>query len=276
MYCEICSKKLTIFKTLKNFDLLRCNECDHTISNLKINKKYYKETYSQSYVKDKHKNWMNNPNYPFFKKILIFIKSKKEGNILDLGCGTGLLLKYLNKKNPKFDLTGVDIIARNHKKKEINFIKKEIFSFLPKKKFFFILSSMVIEHVPRVNQFIKHIKKISKRGSYCIILTINTDSLLYKISNFLYYLNIKTPFVRLYDPHHLNHFSKKSLEKVFKKNGFKIIKRIKTPITMKQIDYPYNNILMKYFLYLGLAIILKMEALLNKSWLQTVIFQRKT
>ena len=80
----------------------------------------------------------------------------------------------------------------------------------------------------------------------------------------------------MYDPHHLNHFSKKSLEKVFKKNGFKIIKRIKTPITMKQIDYPYNNILMKYFLYLGLAIILKMEALLNKSWLQTVIFQRKT
>jgi 2-polyprenyl-3-methyl-5-hydroxy-6-metoxy-1,4-benzoquinol methylase len=135
---------------------------------------------------------------------------------------------------------------------------------------------MVIEHVPRVNPFIKHIKKISKRGSYCIILTINTDSLLYKISNFLYFLNIKTPFIRLYDPHHLNHFSRKSLEKVFKKNGFKIIKRIKTPITMKQIDYPYNNILMKYFLYLGLAIILKMEALFNKSWLQTVIFQRKT
>ena len=55
-----------------------------------------------------------------------------------------------------------------------------------------------------------------------------------------------------------------------------MIKRIKTPITMKQIDYPYNNILMKYVLYLGLAIILKMETIFNKSWLQTVIFQRKT
>ena len=29
-----------IFKTLKNFDLLRCNECDHTILKIKINKKY--------------------------------------------------------------------------------------------------------------------------------------------------------------------------------------------------------------------------------------------
>ena len=73
MYCEICNKKLTIFKKLENFNLLRCKECDHTISNLKINKKYYKKTYSQSYVNDKHKNWMNNPNYPFFKKIFIFI-----------------------------------------------------------------------------------------------------------------------------------------------------------------------------------------------------------
>ena len=123
---------------------------------------------------------------------------------------------------------------------------------------------------------IEHIKKISKKDSYCIILTINTDSFLYKISNYLYYLNIKTPFIRLYDPHHLNHFSKKSLEKIFIKNGFNVIKRIKTPISMKQIDYPYNNIFSKYFLYMGLVIILKLEYFFNKSWMQTVIFKRKS
>ena len=68
---------------------------------------------------------------------------------------------------------------------------------------------MVIEHIPHIKLFIEHIKKISNKDSYYIILTINTDSFLYKVSNYLYYLNIKTPFVRLYDPHHLNHFSKK-------------------------------------------------------------------
>ena len=107
-------------------------------------------------------------------------------------------------------------------------------------------------------------------------MTINTDSFLYKISNYLYYLNIKTPFIRLYDPHHINHFSKKSLEKIFIKNGFNVIKRIKTPISMKQIDYPYNNIFSKYFLYMGLVIILKLEYFFNKSWMQTVIFKRKS
>ena len=54
-----------------------------------------------------------------------------------------------------------------------------------------------------------------------------------------------------------------------------MVKRVKTPISMKQIDYPYNNIFMKYFLYFGLAIMLTLENFFNKSWMQTVIFKRK-
>ena len=275
MLCEICNRKLEIFRKLKKFNLLKCNKCNHIVTNLKVNKSYYMKTYSNEYVDEKHKNWMNNPNYELFEKINSFIKTKKKGKILDLGCGTGLLLKYLNNKNPKYDLTGVDIITKNSKKKsKITFIKKEIFKYFPQKKFSFIISIAVIEHVPKVKLFLDQIKKISIKDSHCIILTINTDSFLYKIANFLYYLNIKIPFIRLYDPHHLNHFSKKSFEKFFKKNGFSVVKRIKTPISMKQIDYPYNNIFTKYFLYLGLIIILQMEKFFDKSWLQTVIFKR--
>ena len=111
MLCEICKNKLTKFEKISNVNLMKCKICKHTITDIKVNSKYYKETYSDHYVDERGKNWMNNPNYPFFEKILIFIKSKNEGKILDLGCGTGLLLKYLYKKNPKFDLTGVDIIA---------------------------------------------------------------------------------------------------------------------------------------------------------------------
>lgn len=276
MRCEICNKKLNIYRSLKKFDLLKCWKCNHTISNLTVSKKYYQDTYSQSYIDQKHKNWMNNPNYPFFEKINTFIKSTKSKNVIDLGCGTGLLLKYLYKENPKLNLTGVDIITKSSKKNSrINFVKKEIFKYFPKKKFSVIVSIMVIEHVPRVKLFIDHIKKLSNKNAYCILLTINTNSFLYKISNYLYYLNIKTPFVRLYDPHHLNHFSNESLEKIFKKNGFDLVKRIRTPITMRQIDYPYSNIFMKYFLYLGLYIIFKFELFFNKSWLQTVILRKK-
>jgi len=276
LYCEICNKKLHIFKNLEKFDLYKCDDCDHTVSDLRINKKYYKKTYSSVYVETKHKNWMNNPNYKLFKEINMFIKFKKSGKILDLGCGTGLLLKYLSKESPTYNLTGVDIIAKNSKKNsKITFIKKEIFKFKPKKKFSFVISIAVIEHVPKLKLFINHLKKISNKGSSFVILTVNTNSFLYKIANYLFFFNIKTPFLRLYDPHHLNHFSNKSLEKLFKENGFKITKKIKSNVSMKQIDYEYSNIFIKYFLYLGLSIIIKTENFFNKSWLQTVIFTKK-
>ena len=54
-----------------------------------------------------------------------------------------------------------------------------------------------------------------------------------------------------------------------------MVEKINTPISMKQIDYPYNNILTKYILFIGLFCMLKIEKILNKSWLQTVIFRKK-
>ena len=85
MNCEICNKKLVLFVKLLKFDLLRCVDCDHIISNLKINKKYLKKTYSKNYLMQKHKNWMNNPNNEFYKKIENFILDNNIKKILDLG-----------------------------------------------------------------------------------------------------------------------------------------------------------------------------------------------
>ncbi len=132
---------------------------------------------------------------------------------------------------------------------------------------------MVIEHVPSIKKYFNYFKKIAKKDAYFIILTINTSSLLYMFANLFFHLGIKKPFERLYDPHHINHFSKESLEKFIIKNNFKIIKKINTPISMKQIDYPYENLFTKYFLYISLYILLKLEKFTNRSWLQTVIFK---
>lgn len=274
MHCEICKRKLDLRAKLKTFNLLKCKVCDHVVTDLVVDNKYYIETYSKEYVDDKHKNWMNNPNFALFEKINLFIKKKGKGRILDLGCGTGMLLKFLNKKNPKYDLTGIDIIS-NKKIKNIKFIKKEFFNYLPSSKFSYIISIAVIEHVPKVKKYLDYLRKISNKNAYFIVLTINTNSILYKSAELLYTFGIKTPFVRLFDPHHLNHFSNKSLNKFLDKNGYVMVEKINTPISMKQIDYPYNNILTKYILFIGLFCMLKIEKILNKSWLQTVIFRKK-
>jgi len=274
MICEICNNPLKLKAKLEKFNLLVCKNCKHIVTDLKVNQKYLNETYTDNYVKKKHKNWMNNPNYIYFEKINNFIASKKKGGILDLGCGTGLLLKFLNKKNPKYDLTGIDYM-KNKKHKNIKFIKKEFFKFNPKKKFSYVISTMVMEHVPKVNIYLKHLNKITQKNAYFIILTVNTNSFLYMIANFLYKIGIKTPFVRLFDPHHLNHFSDKSLEKFLEKNNYFLINRIKLPVYMKQIDYPYSNFISKYVLYFGLLVLLNLENFFNKSWIQTVVFKKK-
>ena len=95
------------------------------------------------------------------------------------------------------------------------------------------------------------------------------------IADFLYKIGIKIPFIRLFDPHHLNHFSDKSLEKFLKKNNFYLVKRLKLPVNMKQIDFPYNNVITKYVLYFGLIMLLNIENIFNKSWIQTAVFKKK-
>jgi len=274
MVCEICNRKLDVKAKLEEFSLFKCRVCKHIVTNLETGKKYYKETYSNQYVDKKHKNWMNNPNYVFFEKVNIFIANQKRGKILDSGCGTGLLLKYLNKNNSNYDLTGVDII-KNKKHKNIKFLKKEFYKFKPSKKFSYVISTMVIEHVPKVNLYLKHLRNITKKDAFFIVMTINTNSFLYMIANCLYKIGIKIPFIRLFDPHHLNHFSDKSLEKFLEKNNFSLVKRLKLPVNMKQIDFPYNNIITKYILYFGLLILLNIENSFNKSWIQTIIFKKK-
>ncbi len=274
MICEICNNSLKLKAKLEKFSLLICKNCKHIVTDLKVNQKYLNETYSDNYVKKKHKNWMNNPNYVYFEKINDFIANKKKGEILDLGCGTGLLLKFLNKKNSKYSLTGIDYM-KNKKHKNIKFIKKEFFKFRPNKKFSYVISTMVIEHVPKVNAYLKHLNKITEKNAYFIVLTVNTNSFLYMIANLLYKIGIKTPFKRLFDPHHLNHFSDISLEKFLEKNNYSLINRMKLPVYMKQIDYPYNNVLTKYVLYFGLLILLNIENAFNKSWIQTVVFKKK-
>ncbi len=273
MLCEICKNKLTKFEKISKVNLMKCKICKHTVTDIKVNSKYYKETYSDHYVDERGKNWMNNPNIELFEKIYDFIKKKDKGRIIDLGCGVGLLCKFLINKNKNLDVTGIDLI-QNKKFKSIKFINKEFFKYKPKKKYKFIISIAVIEHVPIVKKYFDYLKKISSKNSYFIVLTINTNSILYLTANLLFKIGIKTPFIRLYDPHHLNHFSKESLNKFIYKNGFKVVRRINTPISMKQIDYPYSNIFTKYILYFALYVILKLEKIFSMSWLQTVILKK--
>lgn len=133
-------------------------------------------------------------------KLLIFNKLEVIDNtktILDVGCGDGSLVKYLN--NQGVAATGCDI-------KDLNF-EKDIFPYKDG-SFDYILLYSVIEHVHNTGHLILEIRRMLKISGVLIIIT----------PNFKYCSN------SFYDdPTHVKPFTNIGLENILKIYDFKNI-----------------------------------------------------
>ena len=101
-------------------------------------------------------------------------------NILDVGCGGGLLCEPLSRLGG--NVTGIDvsenaiITAKQHASKmglKINYICTSLEELNMKKDFDLIIASEVIEHVLDRKYFLKMIRKISSNKTSFIFTTIN-------------------------------------------------------------------------------------------------------
>ena len=101
-------------------------------------------------------------------------------NILDVGCGGGLLCEPLSRLGG--NVTGIDvsenaiITAKQHASKmglKINYICTSLEELNLKKDFDLIIASEVIEHVLDRKYFLKMIRKISSNKTSFIFTTIN-------------------------------------------------------------------------------------------------------
>ena len=101
-------------------------------------------------------------------------------NILDIGCGGGLLSEPLSKMGAK--VTGIDAskknikIAKLHSKKnklKINYICASPEKLNIKKKFDVILNMEIVEHVEDIDFFLKSCSKLLKKNGLMFIATIN-------------------------------------------------------------------------------------------------------
>ena len=116
------------------------------------------------------------------KKFNIKNKKKPFSNleILDIGCGGGLLTEPINRLGGK--LTGIDASKRNiniakaHAKKnnlKINYICSSPENLKSKKKYDVILNMEVVEHVNDLNFFIKSCSSLLKKNGIMFTATIN-------------------------------------------------------------------------------------------------------
>ena len=153
--CKICKSKIFLNYDLEDLYIYSCKNCNHRVSFLKKKNKATDE-YNEKYYLEKHKNWFDNPNYNLFSFILHFTRKNKLKNILDLGCGKGDFLKYINTKL-KLNLTGIDI-TKNKNSDNIKFIKGDLHNYVFNEKFDLIVNLAVIEHINDVNKFITFLR----------------------------------------------------------------------------------------------------------------------
>ena len=195
-------------------------------------------------------------NKLFEKKQLIKIskKSLSNFNILDLGCGGGLVCEPLARLGA--NITGIDFVKQNiiaakkHAKKtntNIEYLHQNINNLKLKKKYDAVLILEVLEHIEDWKKIIINIKKLLKPGGKIIISTINRNffSKLFAIfiaENILNWVPKKThTYSKLIKPEELRSFLNKN-----KINVTDITGLIFNPLS-GQWMLDKNNCLINYF-----------------------------
>ncbi len=101
-------------------------------------------------------------------------------NILDIGCGGGLLSEPMSRMGA--NVTGIDASDRNikiaklHSKKnklKINYLCSSPEKLEVKKKFDVILNMEIVEHVEDIDFFLKSCSKLLKKNGLMFVATIN-------------------------------------------------------------------------------------------------------
>ena len=233
--CIICSgKPLSTSLTVKDhsvsaesFDVVECPDCSlritQDVENVNEIGKYYQ---SSDYIShsDTNKGIVNKLYHLVRertlngkKSLVIRSTTKKIGNILDIGAGTGAFLKVM--KNGNWNITGLepDTTARKNalELNQINLLNNDELFQLPAESFDAITMWHVLEHVHTLNEYLGQLKKLIKPKGKIFIAVPNYTS---------YDAAIYHEFWAAYDvPRHLYHFSPNAMRSLLKKHGLRLI-----------------------------------------------------
>ena len=141
--------------------------------------------------------------YNFFKN---FLKLPKDADVLEVGIASGPFTNFMHTLRPDLNYYGLDFSdVKNLLPSYVNFIQADATNFKLDKKFDFIVSNHLIEHIPidKVNNVIENIYYHLKKGKY---FWITTPTFSYQF---------------FADPTHIRPYTKDTLFRLLKMNGFK-------------------------------------------------------
>jgi len=204
--------------SLKKFscDLFQCLCCGHVQQSVGddlhvyLNKVYSSECYAVS-TNLGQGNWGERRG-SVIKVVLDSLLDKKiPQSAIEVGCANGYILSYLKSKGIA-DLVGIDPCLRQSETKDgITYIKDYVKSSIDlDRKFDLVISFCAFEHIKDVNDAMCFIAKhLSPLGR-----------ILLEVPNSMLQLRLGDPAVFLHE--HIHHFTPKSLEVMFSKQGFQV------------------------------------------------------
>jgi 2-polyprenyl-3-methyl-5-hydroxy-6-metoxy-1,4-benzoquinol methylase len=208
------------------FEIWHCNDCSlrftQNIPSQNAIGKYYQ---SQDYVShsDTKKGFINrlyhlvrNHTLQSKKKLIVKYSENKNGNLLDVGAGTGAFTNTMQLAG--WNVTGLepDETARENAFQNHNLQLQTLDALFQQKKNSFDVITMwhVLEHVHELHNYLDTFQKILKPNGALIIAVPN-----YTSEDAKHY----GEFWAAYDvPRHLYHFSPASMEKIMEQHRFKI------------------------------------------------------
>lgn len=237
----------------KHLDIFQCQNCGIIFEKSdEIKKKlisYYSHFHDQEYEDECENRAIT------FRKIISTIEEKKSsGNLLDIGCATGMFLA--EAKNRGYEVYGVEPSSwaakiakeKHHLNVSIDNIEKLC---LPENFFDIITLIDTIEHFYNPQGVFQKISHVIKKGGLLCIVTPNIKSIVAKI------LKDRWWHIR---PSHLFYFSPKTVDYLLKKWNFEII-------SVKQYEWHFSVL----YLLQRLLKLFSIENIIRAKWLKKIV-----
>lgn len=250
----------------------RCRVCTHAFTEGVTDSN---EIYVEEYFDEEHKHWFNNPNTRLFRWIHGYIRrwaGEHPLRLLDVGCGRGDFLKYLQQVDPQIRLWGIDLAP--NEAPGITFLRGDVHTAPIQETFDVITGLTVIEHLQHPDVFVARLAQLLRPGGRIILTTDNTGGLLYSTARVLRRCGIRSAYERLYDEHHLHHFTNQSFRKLLERHGFDVVVQRNHNYPLKAVDAPLQGPVMEALYLAAVATMFAASTVLRNGILQTAVCQK--
>ena len=231
--CNICREDDTKFmfhvrdrnsREKKLFKLVKCRRCGFVYLNPRPDKEEIKKYYPPWYHYRVHTKVVNIEKTKICeipwrevmqKKAEPILRYKKEGSILDIGCGDGSLLKYM--KELGWQTYGVELnkAASRYSRKVLglNVLSGRLEEANYPKDFFDIISLFhVLEHLPDPSGTLKKVRPLLRKNGLLLIEVPNFGSFEAMV--------FRSKWFAIAAPLHLSHFTPRTLAIMLRNCGF--------------------------------------------------------